>query len=209
MPDGENAPATPAAGQPVQQEQQPAAPSAAAPTPPPHLPNPNAPAAPQAPAAYALRIPEGSMLDSNALQRIEAESRQRGLSNEEAQRVVDIESRAMTEFNNQSQKALTESVEMWKKEWASDAEIGGDKHKASVDAVSKVLADYATPDFVKSLETTGLRHNVEFGRLLYRLYVATGAGNSVVIPGNNSGQTAQKNPWDIIYDKTPVQVTKE
>ncbi len=161
---------------------------------------PAAPPAPVVPDKYELKLPDGSPLDAAATERIAATARELGLSNDAAQKMVDL-----------SNAELVRQEEAWKAEALADPTLGAtpEERKATVDRGRAVLRKFseASPSdaeaFADFLEGTGLGSNPATVRFFAWLGKAMGEGK-VIVAGPGEGQ---KKPEHRMYneDGSPLQ----
>jgi hypothetical protein len=145
------------------------------------------PAPPKPPEKYELKLPEKSPLDPAHLQKIEAFAKEKGLSQDEAQRLVERESQAVTDFQAAHTKGGTEwtkQVNDWKAKALADPDIGGSeaKLKESSELGRRVLERFARPDVISWLEDTGYANNPDFIALFAKIGRAM-ADDKITVPG--------------------------
>ena len=155
----------------------------------------------QAPEKYTLKMPKESLLEASALERIEAEARKRGLSNEDAQALLDRDHSTVNGFMESRKTAMAGIVKEWQEEWHSDKELGGDRFKESTEGARRVLEKFATPKLLEELRATGFGNYPEFGRFLYNIYKAAGGADKLILPGVQASQEP-KAPWELLYEKS-------
>lgn len=129
-----------------------AAPTPAAPTPAvPAAPAPTPPAAP-----FTFKAPEGRVYDSKIISAYGQSAQQLGISNENAQKLLDTIEPVMRE---RMQAQVAESVEAdrasWAKELENDPAFGGANLAANMEAARRTLAA-GGDDLPKFLKETGL-----------------------------------------------------
>lgn len=105
---------------------------------------------PVVPEKYDLKLSDGSLLDSSTVDKIAAIARERGLSNEDAQKhLAEIETQAMQERN--------ERVTKWNESLKTDADFGGENYTANVQSVQRYAGflEKQHPELLSVLESTG------------------------------------------------------
>ena len=113
------------------------------------------PPAPKAPDKYELTIPEGGLVDSNDLARVEALAREHNLPNEAAQ--------SMLETGN---ALMVEQAVAWRAELDADKTYGGEKY-AETERLANLVLDKVRPagtprgDGIRKLLQRGVGHNLE------------------------------------------------
>lgn len=130
---------------------------------------PPAPEKPKPPEKYELKLPEKSLLQPLHVQDVEAFAKEKGLSQEEAQRILDRESNAVSAYIGLHQKggaAYEAQVADWKKQAAADPELGGteDRLRETAEHARRGLEKSASPALRELLEESGWAHHPEFLR---------------------------------------------
>ena len=151
------------------------------------------------PEKYELKLPKDSLMDASVLDEIATQARERGLSNEAAQQLVDEQSGAVANYH----EAQLQKVEDTRKEWgetaAADKEIGGDAFKENTELAKRVIDRFGSDDLKKSLDDTGLGNHPE----MLRIFVKIGRSMSddqLVVPKAQGGEN-EKSTADTMYEK--------
>lgn len=149
------------------------------------------------PEKYELKLPENSKLDSSALDEISLFAKEKGLSNEAAQALLERENEVLSRHEQQQQEAY----ELKKKEWVSavegDKEIGGNNLSKSVELAKRVVTRFGTPDFLAALNSTGLGNHPELVRVFARIGGAMSEDQFVMPGASDSGR--KKSAAEILY----------
>lgn len=144
---------------------------------------------PVVPEKYDLKLPEGSVLHPAVVDKIAALAKERGLSNEKAQELLNQESDSVA-------AAVQQQASAWAEEAKSDPEIGGDGFKENVELSKRVIARFGSDSLKKELDKTGYGNHPELVRLLTKIGKAMDP-DRLVIPGTQSG--GKKSIEDIFY----------
>ncbi|WP_440493128.1 peptidase [Serratia sarumanii] len=147
---------------------------------------------PAAPEKYEFAAPEGQELDANALSVFEPIAKELGLTQEQAQKLVDI----YPQIQKQQAEAWSKQGEEWREQVKSDKEIGGDKYTANVGNAQKALDQFGSPALREYLETTLLGNHPELVRFFAKVGKAV-SEDTMVMP-NNGGQLSTA---DLLYGK--------
>lgn len=147
---------------------------------------------PAAPEKYEFAAPEGQELDANALSVFEPIAKELGLTQEQAQKLVDI----YPQIQQQQAEAWSKQGEEWREQVKSDKEIGGDKYTANVGNAQKALDQFGSPALREYLETTLLGNHPELVRFFAKVGKAV-SEDTMVMP-NNGGQLSTA---DLLYGK--------
>ena len=147
---------------------------------------------PAAPEKYEFTPPEGQELDANALAVFEPIAKELGLSQEQAQKLVDI----YPQIQQQQAEAWSKQVSDWGEQVKADKEIGGDKFNASVGAAQRALDQFGNPELREYLNASGLGNHPALVRFCAKVGKAM-AEDSFVVPN----QGGQRSAADILYGK--------
>lgn len=150
-----------------------------------------------APEAYEFKAPEGAELDKEAVAQFEPIARELNLSQEQAQKLVDLYgSKVMPQLMKQQADTWQKQVADWGTAAKDDAEIGGDKFDGNLTRAKQAMDKFATPQLREFLETTGMGNHPE----LIRVFVKVGAAMSEdsLVTSNEKGQ---RSAADVLYGK--------
>lgn len=148
-----------------------------------------------APEAYEFKAPEGGELDKEAVAQFEPIARELNLSQEQAQKLVDLYgSKVMPQLMKQQADTWQKQVADWGTAAKEDAEIGGDKFDGNLTRAKQAMDKFATPQLREFLETTGMGNHPE----LIRVFVKVGAAMSEdsLVTSNEKGQ---RSAADVLY----------
>ncbi|HBN5584605.1 peptidase [Citrobacter freundii] len=150
-----------------------------------------------APEKYEFKPAEGQELDTAALDQFEPIARELNLTNEQAQKMVDLYgSKIMPMVQQQQVEAWQKTTEQWAADVKADKEIGGDKLTSNLSAAQRALAQFGTPELKEYLEGTGLGNHPE----LVKAFVKVGKAMSEdgMVTGKESGQ---RSAAEVLYGK--------
>ncbi|MFW0699029.1 peptidase [Pantoea sp. R13S299] len=150
-----------------------------------------------APEAYEFKAPEGGELDKEAVSQFEPIARELNLSQEQAQKLVDLYgSKVMPQLMKQQADTWQKQIADWGTAAKDDAEIGGDKFDGNLTRAKQAMDKFATPQLREFLETTGMGNHPE----LIRVFVKVGAAMSEdsLVTSNEKGQ---RSAADVLYGK--------
>lgn len=140
-----------------------------------------------APEKYEFKAGEGVELDQEALKGFEPLARELNLTNEQAQKMVDLYGeKLLPQIQKQQTEAWQKTTEQWAADVKADKEIGGDKLVSSLSVAQRALDQFGTPELKEYLNATGLGNHPE----LVKAFVKIGKSMSedrVVTGGNQSG----------------------
>lgn len=142
------------------------------------------PAKPQgAPEAYAdFTVPEGYEFSGELAEDFKAVAKELNLSQEQAQRLIDLDMKRLQSSGDALQQASAE----WTESAKSDKEFGGDKLPENISLAKKALDTFGTPELRNLLEETGLGNHPEIIRAFYRAGKAISEDGFIAGGGNPS-----------------------
>lgn len=127
------------------------------------------PPPPKPPDKYELKT---KTLLKGDLDEIEADAKAKGLSQEDAQKLVEGREVEHGRFLARQQQQARDQMTAWKKEVESDPEIGGEGGKMlkeNIELAHRALARFADDPFRKVLAETGLGNNPHLVRTFLRI----------------------------------------
>lgn len=152
---------------------------------------------PVVPERYDLKLPEGSPLDKAHVETTAAFAKERGLSNEQAQAILDREHQAVASH--------LEGVKAMQQQWAEDSkndkEIGGEGFSKNVELAKRVVDKYGSESFRKALSESGLGNHPELVRFITRIGKAFGNDHFVQAGAKPSG----KRPIEEVFYGKPKE----
>lgn len=193
--DAPNAPSTPAAVPPVQEPATPAVP----PTEPPEADKP-ADKPQGAPEKYEFKYPEGYQVDETALGEYSTAFKELGLTNEQAQRLVDMDAKRSASSSEAAIAAQKQQVDTWVGELKSDPEFGGAKFEANVGIANKALAAFGSPELTQFFKDTGLGNHPLLVKAFHKIGSQLGEGS---IHKTTSDQPAERSIAERMYPNYP------
>lgn len=158
------------------------------------------------PEQYDLKVPENSTIGAEQIERIAAYAKERGLTNDAAQAVLDREVQVQAETRDLVKKETEKQVAAMQDTWLStaknDKEFGGAEFERNCELAKRVLTRYATPEFsaVLSDPTKGsFGNHPELIRTMSRIGKAM-SEDQLVIPGAQT-VTQGKSIADKLYSE--------
>ncbi|HDT5898418.1 TPA: peptidase [Raoultella ornithinolytica] len=150
----------------------------------------------QAPEKYEFTAPEGTELDSKAVELFEPVARELNLTNEQAQKLVDVYPKILSGVQQRQAEAWQKQTEGWAESVKTDKEVGGDKLTANLGAAQRALDQFGTPELREYLDGTGLGNHPE----LVKAFIKVGKAMSEdgVLTGKESGE---RSAAEVLYGK--------
>lgn len=146
----------------------------------------------QVPDKYEFTAPEGSTLNEGSLAHFSEISREIGLSQEQAQAVIN---KMAPVIAAQSVEAVRAAQAEWKAAQVTDKEFGGDQLAANLGIARKALQAFGTPELTQLLNQSGLGDHPEILRAFYRAGKAISEDTFV---SGNMGR-AQTDPASVMF----------
>lgn len=165
-----------------------------------------APAAPAtaAPAAsipekYEVKAPEGQTLDALSLDTFTPVFKELGLSNEQVQKLVDVQFKVTSEAVKASEKTIADQVAaetaQWAKQSREDKDFGGANFEANAKIANKALAAFGTPELRSLLTESGYANHPAMVRLFWTI----GQKLSESTPPALGSPTQKQSPERVLY----------
>lgn len=148
------------------------------------------------PEKYDLKPPEQSHLDAKDLERIAADAKARGLSQEEAQKLLERDNGILASYAERQKEQFAQTRTTWVEAIKTDKELGGDKLSKNMELAKRALDRFGSQSFKDALNETGLGDHPELVRVFYRIGKLM-ANDSTVLGGDHAG--AKKSTAEILY----------
>jgi hypothetical protein len=139
-----------------------------------------------APVEYEFKLPEGVDLKGEALDELKAFAKEKGLTQDEAQKLADLGAKQAQGFAAQvaeQQKAMTAQ---WAEQTTADKEIGGDKLPENLAVAKKALDNFGSPELKTLLNQSGLGNHPEIVRFMVKAGKAISEDGRII--SGNAGQ---------------------
>lgn len=142
-----------------------------------------------APAEYeTFTVPEGMEVDKEALAAFAPLAKELKLTQEQAQKFVDLQSTHAQQVAKTQQDEWASVRDEWRKAARADKEIGGERFGESAGLSKKALDVFGTPELAEALKVTGTGDHPEFVRFFARV------GKAVADDKISFGQPAGEQP---------------
>lgn len=152
----------------------------------------------EVPEKYEFKAPEGVALDPVAVDEFTTFAKESGLSQDKAQKAVDIATKHFQKLQNQATENFQKVREDWKKEMENHPTLGGAKYSESLEIAKRgVKAMSDIKGLTESLDS-GWGDNPAFLELFHRIGLTVSEDKFV------SGKPAsgEKSLGDILYGKS-------
>lgn len=133
-----------------------------------------------APESYeAFKMPEGAKLAEDDLKTFSSLAKESGLSQEKAQKVLDLGTKALAK---QQEAIVTQWKEVrakWVQNLKADKEYGGPQFPETIERAQQLLNKYGSDEFKRYLDESGYGDNPELIKMLAKISKALGEDVSV------------------------------
>lgn len=150
----------------------------------------------------AFTVAEGLELNPEVMTEFSALAKELGLSQEKAQKLVDLQSKLALGEDTARQEALTKALDDQTKAWAeqikNDPELGGAKFEATKATAVKAMQAFGSDPLRQILNESGLGNNPEFVRLFHKIGLAI-SEDHIVIPGSDASEVTEKRAADVMF----------
>lgn len=128
-------------------------------------------------------LPEGMAMDAEALEAYAPVLKDLNLTQDQAQKLVDLQAAQIQKSNQAILDHITERDEGWLKDLEADKEIGGDKLNSNMVKVNKMLSKFDEGgELVKFLQETRIQNCAPLVKLLARM--APHFGEDTLVTGS-------------------------
>ena len=148
-----------------------------------------------------LKLPEGSLLDPKVVEEIVSLANAKKLSKEDAQGMLERESKLISSYVEGEKAKATQVQEGWYNAAFADPEIGGgnkELYDKNMELGHRVIKKYGTPAFEKMLKDSGAFEHPEVLRFVIRLGKEH-APDQLVLPGPGAGDSKLPRLADRLY----------
>lgn len=151
----------------------------------------------EVPDKYDLKLPEDNPLGDEGAVQLEEFAKELGLSNEQAQKLLDNQVQAVKGYEKHLVDSASVRSAEWKKEIENDPEIGRDNHGEFKQRAKQVLAQYADEEFIAALNETEMGNFPPLARFIHRISKAT--SNDSLVLGSSGRVKKPKSAAEVFY----------
>lgn len=153
------------------------------------------------PETYNLTLPKDSLLDESVIDEISAYAKEKGLSNEDAQELVNRDNDLITQYKANELEDLKELHTQWAEEVKADPELGGDKFEETAEVAKRVIDRFGDDNLKEILNATGFGNHPTVVRFFSKMGKAM-ADDKFETPGAKGGAAGKKSATEIMYGGT-------
>lgn len=152
------------------------------------------------PDTYAeWKLPEGVVIDKELADRATPIFKELGLSQDKAQRLVDLFADARRQAAEQQIAAYAETQTKWVADAKADKEFGGEAFEKNVAIARKAIDRFGSPELQAALAATGAGNHPEFIRFALRIGQAISEDGTMVSGGSAAGK---RSAAEILFGST-------
>lgn len=148
---------------------------------------------------YDLKMPGETLLKEGVVDEIVSMAKEQGLSNEQAQKILDMQSEVVSGYQAQVEQTHSEQIEAWGEEIKADKELGGENLTKNAELAKRAVTELVGEDFLVELDQTGFGNHPK----LFKMLVNVGKqmyADDLVLPGAQPNQP--KSMADVFYPAT-------
>ena len=145
------------------------------------------------PEKYELSLPEDSLLDSSVVDEISAYAKEKGLSNEDAQGLLDREIANVDKYVAEVEKEQA----AWVDEVKNDPELGGDNFEKTAELATRVVDRFGDEKLKELLTDSRYGDHPTIVRFLSKIGASMTDDTFVMAKGQAGG--SEKSPMEKLY----------
>lgn len=155
------------------------------------------------PEAYAdYTVPEGLTLDPAMLADANAVFKELGLSQEKAQKLIDLQTKYALGQDGARAEALKTALDKQAQDWTAeiknDPEFGGAKFDSTVSSAVKAMQAFGDAPLRQLLNESGIGNNPSMVKLFAKIGSAIGE-DKIVIPGSDATEQTERSAADVMF----------
>lgn len=148
---------------------------------------------------YDLKLPEGTLLTQAEVDEIVSFSKEQGLSQEFAQKLVEREHKILANYKDNQEQQYEQMRDILFKQVESDKELGGENLKTTAELAKRALNKFAPDSIKKFFAESPYGNHPEIIRMFSNIGKSM-QDDKLVLSGTQSPPTIS--PVDILYDNS-------
>jgi hypothetical protein len=164
-------------------------------------PQPTGEDAPTRPTYSEFKLPEGVTADAEQLKPATELFAETGLSQDQAQKFIDLAMARETAAAHKSVQAFVDLQNQWVSEIKADPDIGGDRLKSSLASANRAIDRLNVPGLREALNFTGAGNHPAVVKAFVRL--GQMIAEDRFRPGHLTRPQVPRSPAEVIYDGNP------
>jgi hypothetical protein len=145
---------------------------------------------------YEFEVDDDEPITDDNLEEIAAYAKEHEMSQEDAQKLVDMQSQALQGFQKKLTADFEKTRDDWKVQSKADQEIGGEQFGENMELAKRVIDKFGSEEFKTAVNDTGFGNHPELLRVFTRIGKAM-ANDSLVLSGKESVKA--KSMEDVFY----------
>lgn len=140
----------------------------------------------EVPEKYEWTLPEGfeGELDQAAVEAFEPLARELGLTQEQANKMVELHAQSLMKANEAAREQIASQMQQWNESLRTDPDFGGAKFNENVAIAQKAVQAFGPPELTQVLNETGLGNHPALVKTFHQIGKAISEDRFV--PGNQS-----------------------
>jgi hypothetical protein len=139
-------------------------------------------------------------LDAEAVDRVAEFAKTNKLTQEQAQAILDAQSKEQAGYVERQQKEIENLKSEWLEEAKRDKEVGGEKLKENAELATRFVEKFGSKELKEFLENTGYGQNVEVIRMLSKAQKQF--ENDSFVHGKDMGGGQKKSTAEVLYGES-------
>ena len=156
---------------------------------------------PAQPSYGEFKLPEGVTVDADSLRPATELFAETGLSQDQAQKFIDLAMARETAAAHKSVQAFVDLQNQWVSEIKADPDIGGDRLKSSLASANRAIDRLNVPGLREALNFTGAGNHPAIVKAFVRL--GQMIAEDRFRPGHLARPDVPRSPAEVIYDGNP------
>ena len=148
---------------------------------------------------YDLKLPEGTLLTQAEVDKIVSFSKEQGLSQESAQKLVEREHEILANYKDNQEQQYEQMRDILFKQVESDKELGGENLKTTAELAKRALNKFAPDSLKKFFAESPYGNHPEIIRMFSNIGKSM-QDDKLVLSGTQSPPAIS--PVDILYDNS-------
>lgn len=148
-----------------------------------------------------FKLPEGVTVDADSLKPATELFAETGLSQDQAQKFIDLAMARETAAAHKSVQAFVDLQNQWVSEIKADPDIGGDRLKSSLASANRAIDRLNVPGLREALNFTGAGNHPAIVKAFVRL--GQMIAEDRFRPGHLARPDVPRSPAEVIYDGNP------
>lgn len=157
--------------------------------------------APARPGYGEFKLPAGVTVDAESLKPATELFAESGLSQDQAQKFIDLAMARETAAAHKSVQAFVDLQNQWVSEIKADPDIGGDRLKSSLASANRAIDRLNVPGLREALNFTGAGNHPAIVKAFVRL--GQMIAEDRFRPGHRAEPQIPRSPAEVIYDGNP------